>query len=551
MLILTTTSALVGLAITAAALAIQAKRHRAFRRAIAMRDAVLQRAHRDAIGPLNAIIGLSELLTLHELPQDQRQHLLTIRNEATAMRNLAENAAVYRQAEALAPPRPRTFGVVELMRDLKAEHLHGAATKRVHFEIHLEPQCPDQVHADPRLIRQILVNVIGHALAITDQGHVEVTVHADRHDGTLAVSVSDSGPVFSAETRRALFEPFGLEGRPTAEQPAGTGLHLCTARAIARHLGGDIACHARPQAGTVYSMEIPVAVLSTTSPDAAPPIDTVVAFNDLFARHRTQVPPKRILVAEDIASNRLLIEAILQRAGHSTILASDGDEALERISSDDSIDIVIVDLSMPQTGGMDVMKLGRFTPAGHARRAAFIVLTADTTEQTRQACLDAGASAFLGKPVSSQRVLEAVTAAVAKVNRAAAPGSPSHQAAITLGNRTGLVENALASSEPTQALLDSLRDALRYVAEAEMAASHADWPAVLVRVRAIRGVAYTIGARRVSAACRRILTTPVTDMEGAWSWLLADLVDELEDARRALSMLLDRPLAPDGSDDMG
>jgi two-component system sensor histidine kinase RpfC len=115
---------------------------------------------------------------------------------------------------------------------------------------------------------------------------------------------------------------------------------------------------------------------------------------------------RRILVAEDNAINRRVIEKILQRAGHDAIFAADGDEALDLLDRM-SFDIVLMDMNMPAISGLDVARMYRFT---HTDRPhlPIVALTAEATEAARRQCADAGMDAFLTKPVDSKALFATI-----------------------------------------------------------------------------------------------------------------------------------------------
>ena len=115
---------------------------------------------------------------------------------------------------------------------------------------------------------------------------------------------------------------------------------------------------------------------------------------------------RRILVAEDNAINRRVIEKILQRAGHDAIFAADGDEALDLLDRM-SFDIVLMDMNMPAVSGLDVARMYRFS---HTDRPhlPIVALTAEATEQARRQCADAGMDAFLTKPVDSKALFATI-----------------------------------------------------------------------------------------------------------------------------------------------
>lgn len=498
----------------------------------AERARVLECLAGDFRNPLNAATGLCDLLEEGLNPQQRRQ-VAGIRASLHTLLSLASASLVY-FGESVTP-RPTRVALSDLIEDIGADRQLIATAKGLHFETHIEPGSPDQVEIDGEALRQILSHLLDHALGITQRGHVEVTLHEVAADEMLTIAVDDTGPSLSAETRIAQFRPYGLEGRIPGGNPPGTGLHLFVARTIAQRLGGDLLCSARPSEGCVYTLRVPAIIHTRTASGKPVSGGNLVQLNDLYARHRAQVSPKKVLVAEDQPSNQHVIVQALESGDHAVTLVNTGDAALEALA-DESFDLAVVDLRLPGTSGLDVIKLGRLT---HARHMPFIVLTGETSEKVRQECLDAGAWAYLTKPVSSRRLLDTV---VAVCERASALADAPRQAKMDIGLLHSPMGQAVATGEPTRVVIESMRDALRYVSEFERAAVARDWQSALTRVHAMRGAAYIVSARRVLLVCSRILALPPDELHANWRTHHRDLVDSLDESRREMTTLFARAI---------
>ncbi len=132
----------------------------------------------------------------------------------------------------------------------------------------------------------------------------------------------------------------------------------------------------------------------------------VVTMAEHYAR-QSGAKALNILVAEDNLVNQKVIQGILQNAGHSVRLASTGEQALDIINEDlENIEIIILDMNMPEVSGIEVIKSLRFLDTKF--RIPTIMLTADATTEAREACINAGANKFLTKPIDSLRLLECI-----------------------------------------------------------------------------------------------------------------------------------------------
>src|SRR5690606_9817530 len=153
------------------------------------------------------------------------------------------------------------------------------------------------------------------------------------------------------------------------------------------------------------------------APRAAPA--NVIAFTDPFLRHRARVRSMHILIADDNAANRMVLQNLLQKAGHKVVAVNDGEAVLAALEVSD-YDAVIVDLHMPGINGLDMLRQLRVMEAGVPRKTPVIVLSADVTPESIQRCEQAGAKAFIAKPVVAARLLDTL-AEIATTGQAQTP----------------------------------------------------------------------------------------------------------------------------------
>src|SRR5690606_13439651 len=190
----------------------------------------------------------------------------------------------------------------------------------------------------------------------------------------------------------------------------GTGLGTTIAQTLARLMGGELGLGDNPGGGSHFWADLPFEVRAAEAEAVQAGVrhgaGNVVAFDDPFVRHRARVRGLRVLVADDQHANRRVLVRILEKAGHTVLTATNGDEALDRLEGE-AIDLAILDMHMPQVSGIDVIKHLRFMQAGSARTPV-IVLSADATPQASEQATSAGARAFLTKPVAVARLLETI-----------------------------------------------------------------------------------------------------------------------------------------------
>ncbi len=253
------------------------------------------------------------------------------------------------------------------------------------WTVRIDPACPGFVVTDGHRVRQVVRNLLSNAVKYGGSAG-GVALSPDPSDpARMLITVEDSGPGLSAGELLRLFEPFDRGGREGDGQ--GLGLGLTLSRQIARSLGGGLDAENRPEGGARF--------LFTFHVDAAPD-----AAGDAASAPSAGL---NILLAEDEPLIRRVVAALLTWQGHRVVEASDGLDAA-RFAAAETFDLLILDLSMPRMGGLDLLRL--LDRTGGAPPC--IVLTASSDDGNAQAALALGAGAVLRKPVSAAELAEAI-----------------------------------------------------------------------------------------------------------------------------------------------
>jgi len=236
--------------------------------------------------------------------------------------------------------------------------------------------------------------------------------------------------------------------------------------------------------------------------------NNVVTLADYYAK-QVDVKPLNILIAEDNKVNQQVLEGVLKHAGHSTILTEDGEATLDILATRlDSIDMLILDMNMPEKSGVEVIKALRFMDLAHP--IPVIMLTADATPEAQQQCLDAGANTFLTKPIDSRKLLEEI----ALLSHAQASSATSS----IIKSSTTLAQSSQHPSWIDQNVLDELsilgggtdfmqllvqgfvQDGQKHVGLIKQAA-HSDYFSYKESLHALKGSATELGATRLVDIC--------------------------------------------------
>jgi PAS domain S-box-containing protein len=352
--------------------------------------------------PLNAILGFTQLLLRQQTgsPETHQrlegilrggEHLLHLIDDLLDMARI-ESGRLKLQLV--------TFDVVALVEDLERLFDPRARAKGLRFRVDRQAGLPRYLVADPTRLRQILINLLSNAVKFTpDGGAVTLRVGA-QHEGQgvrVWAEVEDNGPGICGEDLGRLFRPFSQTDRGR-QVSGGTGLGLAISRECARLMGAEITVNSQPGAGSTFRLEVPLAVGQADGVRATP------------ADHRRVLhlgpgqPACRVLVVDDEAGNRELLEQTLGPIGFEVRSVGSGPEAL-RQCQEWTPRVVVLDLRMP---GMDGHEVVRRLRAAHREAIKIVVLSATVLAEDQAQAHEAGADVFLGKPFLEGELLEEI-----------------------------------------------------------------------------------------------------------------------------------------------
>jgi two-component system sensor histidine kinase RpfC len=336
------------------------------------------------------------------------------------------------------------------------------------------------------------MNLGGNAVKFTDQGEVNInfTIIGYRPGAChIMCSCEDTGIGIDAAMHQKIFEPFFQASAGANRKYGGTGLGMSIARDIVNRMGGEIHVSSTPGRGSLFEFAIWLNTPNTAKADAPRPGPTGIVRN------------KRILLADDNATNLMLTCALLERDGHHVLTASSGQEAVRLLSSTE-IDLAFLDFNMGDIDGATALQIYRF---GKLAPAPTYVLTADNTSATTRRLIDSGAAGVLHKPISLETLRRAVSQQFcADAERATVPQENLidwiDDTVIANLKELGSNDDGFVSRVVNTALTD-----IRLLSNDLTAALKLqDLPSVLDKAHAIKGVAVSVGAVRLAALAARM-----------------------------------------------
>src|SRR5690242_6952566 len=261
----------------------------------------------------------------------------------------------------------------------------------------------------------------------------------------------------------------------------------------------------------------------------------VISLSDYFAARDSNRRRYQILVAEDNVVNQRVTMGILERAGHTVRVVGDGEQALD-ILENERFDVIVMDLNMPQLGGLDAARAYRFMDP-ESMHVPIIMLSADVTSETMKECEDAGIDAFLPKPVEARRLLDTIASLVAKRASAPAAAKDGADGALAVINPAALAELELIGSGGSfmQELVNGfIQDGEALLRQMEAAVASEQCEALRDLVHAMKGSAVTLGAEQLCSTCAGINTQTPSELGASGARVLKVVRDQFQQARASL-----------------
>jgi len=356
--------------------------------------------------PMNAIIGMTHLLRETLAEPDQRDQVGKISVAARHLLNILNDILDLSKIEAgKVELEMLNFDLGEVFDEIRILLQDKAMDKGVTLAFDVPEQA--WVRGDRMRIAQILLNLAGNAVKFTERGSVRLRAHWTGAESGLRIEVTDTGVGITPEQQRRLFQAFQQADNSVARKYGGTGLGLAISERLLRLMGGRIGLDSAPGRGSTFWLEIPVERVQTGTVEPMP--------QDLFRTTPGAVKTRlaaialslRVLLVEDNPINQEVARTLLENVGLEVVTANDGEEAVAIAQSladggGEVFDLVLMDLRMPVLDGLAATRILRGLP-GWAK-VPIVALTANAFEEDRNACLGAGMTGYLAKPVEPEQL---------------------------------------------------------------------------------------------------------------------------------------------------
>ncbi|KVU35675.1 hybrid sensor histidine kinase/response regulator [Burkholderia ubonensis] len=350
--------------------------------------------------PLNAIIGNLELMARASLPSSERRRLKTIASSSDALLRVINDVLDLSKAESnqmVLECIP--FDLRDLLRDVAAIFRPVADAKHLTLDCRMAADLADGYLGDPTRLRQLVSNLVGNAIKFTKRGGVTIDARVTTDAAgarRVAIAVRDTGIGIPEDALPNLFDVYMQADPSIYRRFGGTGLGLPLCGRIARLMHGELTVESRVDEGTTFVAALPLSEAPAgwrdafAEPDAVPDSEQEPALET-----HDDMPPLRVLVAEDHPASRALLRDQLDALGYDATIVTNGIEAM-RAYFEHPFDVVLTDLGMPE---LDGFALARFLLEQGAK-VPVIAMTAHATDEDYRRCEQAGAAEVVLKPLS-------------------------------------------------------------------------------------------------------------------------------------------------------
>ncbi|HWZ03806.1 MAG TPA: response regulator, partial [Mucilaginibacter sp.] len=318
--------------------------------------------------PMNGVIGMAALLSSTKLTEEQQEYTETIKSSGDALLRVINDVLDFSKIES---------GSMELeeqdfdLRDCVEGVLDIFAEKasKIDLVYQIDHNVPSQISGDPIRLRQVLINLVNNAMKFTSKGEVFISVKIAGHESEdllLKFDIRDTGIGIPADKLNKLFKAFSQVDSSTTRKYGGTGLGLAISEKLVKLMGGEIGVVSEVGVGTTFSF--------TIKSKAGQNVQRNYVYMNL-----DRLKGKHILVVDDNATNREILEVQLMQWKFKPVMAESGDEALRILSLNKTIDLVISDMNMPVMDGVQLArKIKKMQP-----ELPIILLSSMGNEQSR------------------------------------------------------------------------------------------------------------------------------------------------------------------------
>ncbi len=344
--------------------------------------------------PLNGVIGMTGLLLDTNLTDKQRDYAETARSSADNLLTIINDILDFSKVEAgKLNLEFINFDLGHLIADTYKALLYSAQSKNISFSMEGMIFWSKLFKGDPGRIRQILTNLLSNAIKFTNHGQVLLKITEEKkaeNETTFLFEVKDTGIGISKDSLQKLFQSFTQADSSTTRRFGGTGLGLSICKKLVDLMHGEIGVSSTEGQGSTFWFKLTLcSAESIQSKSMADQQVKKISGDQIF----------KVLIADDIATNRLVATKQLEALGLRADTVANGQEVLKALQ-DVPYDLILMDCRMPELDGYEATRLIRQSPVPRIRDVVIVAMTANALASDKEECLSAGMNDYIAKPVT-------------------------------------------------------------------------------------------------------------------------------------------------------
>jgi two-component system sensor histidine kinase/response regulator len=380
--------------------------------------------------PMNGIIGMTELTLDTDLDSTQREYLNSVKHSADGLMTVINDILDFSKIEAgKMGLDPVEFSLRDCVGHAMKTLSIRAHEKGLELACSVPPELADVIVGDSVRLQQVVLNLAGNAIKFTERGEVVLSVELESSDVdsiTLHFTITDTGIGIPAEKQRVIFEPFTQADTSTTRKYGGTGLGLAITVRLIEMMGGRIWVESKLGKGSTFHFTVHFG-------------RAAVEVNPGMQAHLSILENLRVLVVDDNATNRRILQRSLEYWGMKPAVAANAPDALALLHqarlTGMPFAVLIVDCHMPETDGFSLVEIIRKSPESAA--LITVMLSSGGQRDDAQRCKQLGIAAYLVKPILQSELKESLLAIMRPGTGAAAaePAQPVPNHAVSKGSR--------------------------------------------------------------------------------------------------------------------
>jgi len=360
--------------------------------------------------PLNGIIGMTELALMGNLDEELRERIEAVKFSGESLLDIINDILDISKIEA----HKLELDFVEFsLRDVIEKVLRPLSTKTsgkgIELILDIANGVPDYFHGDPVRLRQVLFNLIGNAIKFTEKGEVKLSVKLMSEDiryARVEFAISDTGIGIAEDKMSNLFKSFSQADSSTSRKFGGTGLGLAISKSLVELMKGSIVVKSVFNTGSVFTFDV---LLEKSD---KPVVESTSGIHPLLKE-------KSVLIVDDNSTNRNILKGLLHHLGMDFEEAVDGkagyDKTIERASSGNPFDIILLDYHMPVMDGIEMSQMLQ-TVGKLAVFPVIILLSSDDVNLQRNKLAEYGIKRYLIKPVFQDNLIKILNDVVENID---------------------------------------------------------------------------------------------------------------------------------------